>query len=49
MQKHKKVIDNIISLLKERGASAVVLANIADVVVDEEGSPEVSCARVRRI
>jgi predicted metal-binding protein len=35
MMKHKKVLDNIISLLKERGASAVVLANIADIVVDE--------------
>ena len=35
MMKHKKVLANIISLLKERGASAVVLANIADIVVDE--------------
>ena len=33
--KHKKVLDSIISLLKEQGASAVVLANIADIVVDE--------------
>jgi predicted metal-binding protein len=35
MVKHKKVLDNIISLLKTQGASAVVLANIADIVVDE--------------
>ena len=35
MQKHKKVLDDIISLLKERGASAVVLTNVADIVVDE--------------
>ncbi len=33
--RHKKILDNIISLLKERGASAVVLANTADIVVDE--------------
>ncbi len=35
MVKNKKVLDNIISLLKTQGASAVVLANIADIVVDE--------------
>ena len=35
MMKHNKILDNIISLLKERGASAVVLANIADIIVDE--------------
>jgi predicted metal-binding protein len=35
MVRHKKILDNIISLLKERGASAVVLANTADIVVDE--------------
>ena len=35
MMKHKKVLDDIISLLKERGASTAVLANIADIVVDE--------------
>jgi len=35
MQKHKKVLNDIISLLKERGASAVVLTNTADIVVDE--------------
>jgi predicted metal-binding protein len=35
MPKNKKVLDDIISLLKERGASAVVLTNIADIVVDE--------------
>lgn len=35
MQKCEKVLNSIISLLKERGASAVVLANIADIVVDE--------------
>ena len=35
MMKHKKVLDSIISLLKEQGASAVVLANIVDIVVDE--------------
>jgi len=33
--KHKKALDDIISLLKERGASSVVLANIADIVIDE--------------
>lgn len=35
MPENKRVLDNIISLLKERGASAVVLTNIADIVVDE--------------
>jgi predicted metal-binding protein len=35
IMKHKKILDDIISLLKERGASAVVLANTADIVVDE--------------
>lgn len=35
VQKHKKVLDDIISLLKKRGASAVVLANTADIVIDE--------------
>ena len=35
MMKHKKILSNIISLLKERGASAVVLESIADIVVDE--------------
>ena len=35
MMKHKKILDNIMSMLKERGASAAVLANIADIVVDE--------------
>lgn len=35
MPKDKRVLDNIISLLKERGASAVALANIADIIVDE--------------
>ncbi|MGC9976338.1 MAG: DUF2284 domain-containing protein [Syntrophales bacterium] len=35
MMQHKKVLANIISLLKERGASAVVLESIADIVVDE--------------
>ncbi|HET6461004.1 MAG TPA: DUF2284 domain-containing protein [Syntrophales bacterium] len=35
MMKYKKVLANIISLLKERGASAVVLESIADIVVDE--------------
>jgi predicted metal-binding protein len=35
MRKNKKVLDDIISLLRERGASAVVLANTADIIVDE--------------
>jgi predicted metal-binding protein len=35
VKKQNRVLNNIISLLKERGASAVVLANIADIVVDE--------------
>ncbi|MGA3206239.1 MAG: DUF2284 domain-containing protein [Syntrophales bacterium] len=35
MMKHEKVLDHIISLLKEQGASAVVLANTVDIVVDE--------------
>ena len=35
MPKNNKVLDDIISLLKERGASAVVLTNVADIVVDE--------------
>ncbi len=33
--KHKKILGDIISRLHEQGASAVVLANIADIVVDE--------------
>ncbi|MGZ6210660.1 MAG: DUF2284 domain-containing protein [Syntrophales bacterium] len=35
MMKHKKILDNIMSLLKERGASAAVLVNTVDIVVDE--------------
>jgi predicted metal-binding protein len=35
MMKHKKVLDNIISLLKERGASSVILINSADIIIDE--------------
>ena len=35
IKNHEKVLDNIIALLKDRVASAVVLMDVADIVVDE--------------